>query len=125
MKSVRLLIGSLCLLGLPQIGLANCNGDTQADMSLCSESHYRAADQELNRLWKQLTWSLRAYNDRYISLAKLKESQRMWLKVRDIDCTMLAYGGGGGSASSMFMADCLTEKTLARNKEFERLLQQY
>lgn len=59
---------------------------TQLDMNRCTGLDYQAADNELNRAYKQI---LKVYSGEKKFLNKLKESQRAWIKLRDADLEMM------------------------------------
>lgn len=88
---------------------------TQSAMNSCQDLDFKQADAELNRVYQQIK---RAYQDNPLFLAKLKQSQRAWLKQRDADLAMrfpaedtaLEYG----SVYPMCYAAVATELTTQR-----------
>ena len=88
---------------------------TQKAMTSCQNFDFKQADAELNRVYQQIK---RAYQDDPQFLAKLKQSQRTWLKQRDADLAMrfpaedtaLEYG----SVYPMCYAAVATELTTQR-----------
>jgi len=92
------------------------NPQTQTDMNQCASS-------DLDRETKKIN---KTYNDYRAKLnptqkQQLKEMQLAWIKFKDLACQFEASGVEGGSAHSMVLAGCLTEKTRQRNKELEVL----
>jgi uncharacterized protein YecT (DUF1311 family) len=51
-----------------------------------------------------------------------KAVQLAWIKFKDLDCKFQASGVAGGSAYPMIVSECLTAKTIQRNKELDYLL---
>lgn len=62
----------------------NCatEATTKVEMNACAFNSYEAADNELNRVYKEI---LIAYKDDPTFLKKLKIAQRAWIKLRDLD----------------------------------------
>jgi uncharacterized protein YecT (DUF1311 family) len=92
------------------------NPRTQTDMNQCA---YADLDRETKKINK-------TYNDYRAKLnptqkQQLKEMQLAWIKFKDLACQFEASGVEGGSAHSMVLAGCLTEKTRQHNKELEVL----
>ena len=58
---------------------------TQSAMNSCQNLDFKQADAELNRVYQQLQL---VYQDNPQFLAKLKQSQRTWIKLRDADLAM-------------------------------------
>lgn len=101
-------------------GMANVNqclqqAQTQTAMNSCQNLDFKTADAELNRVYRQLQL---IYQDDPQFLAKLKQSQRTWIKQRDADLAMrfpaantaLEYG----SVYPMCYAAVATELTTQR-----------
>lgn len=92
------------------------NPQTQTDMNQCAST-------DLNRETKKIN---KTYNDFRAKLnpaqkQQFKEVQLAWIKFKDLACQFEASGVEGGSAHSMVLSGCLTEKTRQRNKELEAL----
>ncbi|WP_170759399.1 lysozyme inhibitor LprI family protein [Ruegeria lacuscaerulensis] len=88
-----------------------CGGPTQNDENICAMEQWQVADNELNRLWKEIKPRADA---RGVGQALLTE-QRAWLKRRDATCQQEL--AGGGSAAQMFYWSCMEQQTINRNKE--------
>ena len=58
---------------------------TQLAMNSCQHLEFAQADAELNRVYRQIQ---QLYQDDPIFLAKLKQSQRMWINQRDADLAL-------------------------------------
>jgi uncharacterized protein YecT (DUF1311 family) len=93
------------------------NAQTQAEMDECSAREYRAADQKLNKLYADLSSKLEPER-----LAKLKETQRAWIKFRDADCEFQAYLNKGGTIYPVVYNGCLTDNANNRIKQLEQML---
>ncbi len=68
-------------------GLSGCYEDafTQKDLNTCSRTDYKAADTELNRVYKKIQ---QVYKDDPLFLNKLKIAQLTWIKYRDASFDM-------------------------------------
>ncbi|MBY6067249.1 DUF1311 domain-containing protein [Leisingera aquaemixtae] len=94
---------------------SSCNGQTQIDANFCAKEKWQIADNELNRLWKQVKPAADARGTGQALLAE----QRAWLKRRDATC--LPERSSGGSAAAMFYWACMEEETLQRNQVLRSL----
>lgn len=89
----------------------HCNGQTQHDANICALQQWENADQELNRLWKEV----KALADARGTSQMLLDEQREWLRQRDAHCEPEL--DAGGSADAMFYWSCMEEQTLQRIQE--------
>ena len=92
------------------------NPQTQIDMNRCASTDL---DRETNKINK--TYNVFRAKLNPAQKQQLKEVQLAWIKFKDLACKFEASGVEGGSAHSMVLAGCLTEKTRQRNKELEAL----
>jgi uncharacterized protein YecT (DUF1311 family) len=93
----------------------NCsNPQTTLEMNICAGRDYRAADQKLNQIYRQIQANLsRRQKER------MTDAQLAWIKFRDANC---AYERGqyeGGSLATPTETTCLTRMTQQRVKELE------
>jgi uncharacterized protein YecT (DUF1311 family) len=90
-RSILLIGISMMHLALPIKAIATedrqClqQAQTQQAMNSCQNLDFEQADAELNRVYRQIQ---QLYQDDPIFLAKLKQSQRMWIKQRDADLAL-------------------------------------
>ena len=82
---------------------------SQAEMNICADKEFRAADAVLNRVYNQLSAKLDE-GER----AKLKEVELTWLKYRDAECEFEASFYEGGSIQPLIRSTCLTHITKTR-----------
>ncbi len=109
----------LALAGTP-VAAADCPGaTTQMELNQCAGATAKAADDELNSLYKQVRARLRG-DDATTKL--LVAAQRAWIAYRDAECTFAASGFLGGSIYPMVYAGCLESVTNARIEDFRRYL---
>ena len=92
------------------------NPQTQTDMNQCASANL---DKETKKISK-------TYNDFMTKLnpteqQQFKAAQLAWIKFKDLTCRFEASGVEGGSAHSMVLAGCLSDRTRQRNKEIEAL----
>jgi uncharacterized protein YecT (DUF1311 family) len=119
--STRLL---LPLVPLFLIGMANAddcaNAMTQAAMNQCAAQESKAADKELNTLYKKITARLK---DNAEAKQLLVKAQRAWIGFRDAECSFSASGVEGGSVYPMIHNGCITGLTKARVQAFKIYLE--
>ncbi|MBL6280539.1 DUF1311 domain-containing protein, partial [Micromonospora fiedleri] len=79
----------------------------------------KAADNELNALYQQITGRLKSDPDRKKLLIG---AQRSWIAFRDAECKFSASGVEGGSVYPLIYSNCITELTRARVATFKNYL---
>ena len=89
---------------------------TQTDMNQCASFDLGRETKKINKTYNDLRAKLNSTQKQH-----LKEVQLAWNKFKDLACQFEASGVEGGSAHSMVVAGCLTEKTRQRNKELQVL----
>lgn len=92
------------------------NAVTQGEMNQCAAQQYKAADKELNDLYKQITTRLK---DDPKAKQLLVKAQRAWIDFRDAECEFSASGVEGGSVYPLIHTDCITAQTKARVEAFK------
>jgi uncharacterized protein YecT (DUF1311 family) len=83
----------------------------QRDLNFCADRDYRAADSQLNGMYRATMARLDPARR-----AKLLTDERAWIVTRDRQCSKEAAPERGGSIYPMVYSGCLTEKTKARIK---------
>jgi uncharacterized protein YecT (DUF1311 family) len=96
------------------------NGETTYEMKQCAAKQYRQADDELNKVYRQLMSKL----DDEGHKTALKTAQQAWLKYRDTNCDFESYLNRGGSIYSVVVTSCMTSMTTARTKEMKEEIKQ-
>ena len=91
---------------------------TDADLLKCADAEFSAADKKLNDTYSKLLNALDPEGQH-----KLKESQRAWVKFRDLNAEFAGDSSRGGSAESVIIVDTETQMTEARIKELQRELE--
>ncbi|MBJ2348673.1 MULTISPECIES: lysozyme inhibitor LprI family protein [Pseudomonas] len=110
--STRLLLPLIPLLFISTVQADACaNATTQGDMNQCAAQENKAADKELNSLYKQITARLM---DNAHAKQLLVKAQRAWIEFRDAECSFSASGVEGGSVYPMIHDECITNLTKAR-----------
>lgn len=94
------------------------HAQTQSDMNQQASADYKKADAQLSKVYREVFKKLDKSQK-----ADLKAAQNAWIEFRDLDCQFQSSGSAGGSVQSMVIAECLTDKTDARAKELNALLQ--
>jgi uncharacterized protein YecT (DUF1311 family) len=90
-----------------------------ATAGLADDAAFKAADGELNTLYKNIERRLKDDRDTTQSLIA---AQRAWIAFRDAECKFRASGVQGGSAYPMIYSQCLADLTKSRAGDFKRLL---
>ncbi len=85
---------------------------TQAGMNETAGKNFARADAEMNQAYKKLIAALKPQ-----SQARLRESQRQWLKFRDAETKFLSSAFEGGSAYPMVFSGHKAGLTRHRTKE--------
>lgn len=103
----------------------NCdNPQTQVDMNICAGQDYKAADAELNDVYRTAIAAMKQADAGLPSDLKgaekaLREAQRAWLPYRDKTCRAYGFMARGGSMESMLVGRCLAELTRRRTQELK------
>jgi uncharacterized protein YecT (DUF1311 family) len=92
---------------------------TQTDINACADKSYKAADAELNKLYKQIDQRLGDDTD---SKKRFVAAQRSWVAFRDAECTFATSRSEGGSIYPMVNAACLGALTTKRVADFRHYL---
>jgi uncharacterized protein YecT (DUF1311 family) len=118
--SPRLLLALTPLLFVAVAKADDCaNAITQGEMNQCAAKESKAADHELNSLYKQITARLKDNPDAKNMLVK---AQRAWIGFRDAECEFSASGVEGGSVYPLIYDNCITTQTKARVEAFKTYL---
>lgn len=108
----------------------NCDDpQAQQEINYCSDLDYRAADEELNKVYKKALKSQQELDKlngeidpAYVGAEKaLKKAQRAWIDYRDGHCEGNGYQAAGGSMQPQLILGCLTGLTNNRIKELKEL----
>jgi len=118
--SRRLLLALTPLFFVPLVQADDCaNATTQSEMNQCAAKDNKAADKELNDLYKQITARLK---DDPEAKQLLVKAQRAWIVFRDAECNFSASGVEGGSVYPLIYSNCITAQTKARIEAFKTYL---
>ncbi|HZP19424.1 MAG TPA: lysozyme inhibitor LprI family protein [Bauldia sp.] len=107
--------------------IADCGG-SNVEMTECVIDHYKAADAELNRVWKQVMATFDGDpadpsmpKSTYADWKKvLIDAQRAWATYKDKDCNgAVNYEYYGGTGAGAAVGQCLYDKTEARIAELK------
>lgn len=92
----------------------NCKAaSTQLEMNYCANLSFKAADQELNQIYRQLRNTFKQTKQN-TQEPKLIEAQLAWLKYRDLDCKFSADRFKGGSIAPLIYSGC--KETLTKQR---------
>ncbi|MBN8940316.1 MAG: DUF1311 domain-containing protein [Rhizobiales bacterium] len=86
---------------------ANCDSGNRIDLELCAVARFRAADAELNRVYRDIAGD-KPNRDLLLS------AQRIWLAYRDATCAWEEDRVRGGTAATLYAINCLAAATEAR-----------
>ncbi len=95
------------------------NAQTTAEMRDCTNREYKQADDELNKVYRQLISKL----DDAGHKAALKTAQLAWIKYRDANCEFESYLYRGGTIEPVIRYNCMTSMTVSRTKELREYLE--
>ena len=104
----------------PQAQKDPCNGDTTFEMKQCSAKKFKQADDELNKVYRQLMSKL----DDEGHKTSLKTAQLAWLNYRDTNCDFESYLNRGGSIYSVVVTECRTSMTTSRTRQLKEQIKQ-
>ncbi len=115
--------------GEPQVDCAKA--ETQADMNICANKDYEAADTELNAVYKKAMAAVKdtdkelgEIDANYVgAVDALKKAQRAWIDYRDGQCELAGFEARGGSMEPMLVSGCLADLTKKRTEELKGLTQ--
>ena len=119
MISVRAVLGGAGL-SIAVIGaaIAGCeNAQTTAEMLDCGNTSYKAADAELNAVYKEVLATLSPQGQGH-----LKSAQSAWITVRDKQCEAEAGVWEKGSFAPVAQVNCLSTMTSRRVDDLKRLM---
>ncbi len=92
---------------------------TQLEMNHCAHKSFKAADAELNQVYRQLRSKYKdTPQDR-----QLVDAQLAWLKFRDTDCKFSADRFKGGSIAPLIYSGCQEELTKERIRSLKNYLE--
>lgn len=111
---LALLLSSISIAGQKPKDDPCPNAQTQLEMNQCAGNAYKAADGELNQVYRKLVAMLDAEEK-----AQLKVAQTAWLKYRDAHCEFAGNQYKGGSIRPMIHAFCLADVTRNRTTELK------
>lgn len=108
---------SACLLAAASTARATedpCpDAQDQASLNACAGKAYKAADDELNKTYKEIQARLR---DDEATSKLLVASQKAWIAFRDAECTFSTSAAAGGSIYPMLQDFCLAGLTSQRSE---------
>lgn len=112
---------ALNVLAQPQKTQDPCaNAQTTAEMRECAGKEYKQADDELNKVYRQLTAKIGDDEGRKTAL---KTAQQAWIKYRDSNCDFASYLNRGGTIEPVVRFNCMTEMTVSRAKDLRQFLE--
>ena len=112
--TLALLLSSISVAGQKPKDDPCPNAQSQLEMNMCAGNAYKAADGELNQVYRKLIGMLDAEDK-----VQLKGAQTAWLKYRDANCEFVADQYKGGSIRPMIHAFCLADVTKNRTTELK------
>lgn len=99
--------------------IAQANNETQADMNNQAYQDFKKADDELNKIYKQI---LEKYKDDKVFISKLQKAELAWINYRDADIEAIYPDddkSNYGSVYPMCVNGIATEMTKQRTKELK------
>ncbi len=120
LMSIALLLSSAQTQPDPNLTYTTCaaSATTTVGMEDCGKAGLASANRRLNAVYSASLMKLPA--DRQ---PKLRAAERTWIRFRKEDCGVLLGDDSGTMAAPAYL-DCMVERTEARIREIERLVQQ-
>jgi uncharacterized protein YecT (DUF1311 family) len=91
---------------------------TQLELNHCGYKAFKAADAELNRVYRQLRNNYKGTPQE----SQLVDAQLAWLKFRDTDCKFSADRFKGGSIAPLIYSSCQQGLTTERTRSLKNYL---
>jgi uncharacterized protein YecT (DUF1311 family) len=103
------------------------NAIAQAEMNICAEQDFEAADAELNAVWKDARKAAKEMDADLSDELKgadkaLLAAQRAWIGYRDAQCELEGFQARGGTMEPQLVATCKAYTTRARTKELKEFI---
>lgn len=95
------------------------NAKTQVEMNYCAHKDFKAADAELNKVYRQLRSKYKGDPQEN----QLIDAQLAWLKFRDMDCKFSADRFKGGSIAPLIYSGCQRGLTIERIRSLKNYLE--
>ena len=101
------------------------NAESTADYNNCTSQAYHHADEELNRVYKQIKAPLVQATDPESKeiLRRLVKSERAWIKFLDANCELVGVQMLGGSGEGPMVTGCLATTTISRVRELQTIFE--
>ncbi len=129
---MRVIVAACLFAASTTLAQASCNdAQSNAEMKMCAERDWKAADAELNRAYAKALASAR---DTYRSMrgepgyqnmpdgeAMLRRAQQAWISFRDANCNYQYQVYYGGTHAGLAYLICMGDMTKARLKELRQL----
>jgi uncharacterized protein YecT (DUF1311 family) len=110
----------LTLTGSAAMANDNCaKASDQATMNECADKAFKAADADLNKLYKEIRNRLKDDAD---TAKLLVSAQKAWIAYRDAECVFTSAASAGGSIYPMIVSQCRDGITRKRIKDFKGYL---
>ncbi|MCP4385731.1 MAG: DUF1311 domain-containing protein [Hyphomicrobiales bacterium] len=100
------------------------NATSNVEMTDCAWKAYKAADKELNVVWKHVMATIKPEDYLPADAAKtwkddLLSSQRAWITFKEKDCDAVAYEWYGGTGANLAVGSCLYNHTVQRTNDLK------
>jgi uncharacterized protein YecT (DUF1311 family) len=94
-----------------------CNDEsTQADLDVCADQDFKAADTALNRTYAEIEKRLAEFPD---AKKRLIVTQKAWVGSRDAECDFQTVWSRDGSIYPLLVSECLATMTRKRTEELK------
>ena len=120
MRRTLLVAGLIAIATAPATAHDKCtDASDQATLNECADKAFKAADGELNRLYKEIQARLKEDAD---TSKLLVAAQKDWVAYRDAECRFSASASTDGSIHPMMVSQCREGITQNRIADFKRYL---
>ena len=100
----------------------------QQGMNWCAHQDWKAADAELNRVYKLVRSAMKRLDrdmpaDLKAAATALRDAQRAWITYRDKACAAEGFLFRGGTMEPLIVSGCMAELTRRRTQDLGFLLE--
>ncbi len=96
------------------------NAQYQIEINMCAAKRYETIDKELNVLYQKAVKKIQKENS--LRLEGFRNTQRMWIKFRDVNCEYARSEYEGGSMSHYIYSSCMSNLTKQRIENIKFLI---
>lgn len=93
-------------------------GSSESELRICTDAEFERQDGLLNAAYREAINTLTGKERQ-----KLLESQRLWIRMRDATCEVMALQYEGGTIQPRIALQCLVNQTIRRTRDLKEMLE--